>query len=223
MIYSSGKTRCKGIKFIPWNFHIIGLHHTQYMHCGSTIPKPPNLQGTARRHSAIWIHSKLAGFTAKAQLSAQHIQSCSDHSFWSVLEEQIFLSMPEPLSGAAICQAVWWDKYSERKKIRHAHGKRGAYNNWRRFVKTWLHDMTWKHKNQSLVLADHDLHAHPTFFLHKRIHSWCSLLDMQKFKQRQDKGLPYLCLNHDQYCLESGTGLTTFNYQMNFKRAEVTL
>lgn len=59
---------------------------------------------------------KAGWFTVKAQLSAQHMQSRFNRLFWSVLEELIFLSTPKPLSGAAICQAVWWDKYSERNK-----------------------------------------------------------------------------------------------------------
>lgn len=54
--------------------------------------------------SRLWIRSRPVGFTVKARITAQHIQSRSNHLYWSLLKESFFRSMSEPLSGAAICQ-----------------------------------------------------------------------------------------------------------------------
>lgn len=47
-----GKTWYKDTKFIPWNFHIIELDHTQYIYRRSSIPKPSNLQSSKAQAGA---------------------------------------------------------------------------------------------------------------------------------------------------------------------------
>lgn len=107
--------------------------------------------------------------------------------YWSLLKEPVFLSVPEPLSGPATCQAALWDKYLGTNKFGTSMEKRGRWvcSNSRLFVKNiWLFDMIWKHRKWLSELPDYYINGHLIFFSDKRVCSRCSLSDMLKFKQR---------------------------------------
>lgn len=142
------------------------LSHTIYALwvCSSQTIKAPRHSQEMHSNLEIWILSRPGGFMGKAQITTQHKQRSSNRLYWSLLKELFFLSRSEPLSGAATCQAAPWDKYSERNKSGTPMEKTGAQNNWRLFVKMWLHYMICKHQ-KPVVSISWWLHAWPPNFL----------------------------------------------------------